>query len=101
MNRNKSKHPLLTLGEKGKFYLALSQTDDGTFAYIYALLLKQNKAGQIIGNPKCEVMTFDNQDSATLYFGTLEKLMLYQHNRFPNIVSHFNDTIEKFYEHTK
>ncbi len=28
MNKTKSKHPLLTLDEKDKFYLALSQTND-------------------------------------------------------------------------
>lgn len=101
MNKTKSKHPLLTLGEKDKFYLALSQTNDGAFSYIYALLLQQNKAGQIIAIPKCEVMTFDSKNNATLYFNTLEKLMLYQHNKFPDLVSNFNDAVEKFYERMK
>ncbi len=101
MSNTKSKHPLLTLGEKDKFYLALSQADEGTFSYIYALLLKQNRFGQIIAIPTCEVMTFDSKSKATLYFNTLEKLMLYQHNKFPDLVSRFNDTIEKFYERTK
>lgn len=101
MNKTKSKHPLLTLGEKDKFYLALSQEDDGKFAYIYALLLKQDRAGRFVAIPKCEVMTFDDKSKATLYFNTLEKLMLYQHNKKPDLVASFNGVVEKFYEHTK
>ena len=101
MNKTKSKHPLLTLGEKDKFYLALSQVDEGTFSYIYALLLKQSKTGLITLAPKCEVMTFDDKNKATLYFNTLEKLMLYQHNKMPDLVASFDKVVEKFYEHTK
>lgn len=101
MNKTESKHPLLTLGEKENFYLALSQVDEETFSYIYALLLKQNKAGQIILAPQCTVMTFNSKDNATLYFNTLDKLMQYQHNTRPNIVASFERVIEEFYEHTK
>ncbi len=101
MNKTKSKHPLLTLGENDKFYLALSQIDEGTFSYVYALLLKQNRAGQFIMSPKCEVMTFDDKSKATLYFNTLEKLMLYQHNKMSVFVAGFDKAIEEFYEHTK
>ena len=101
MNKTKSKQPLLTLGERDKFYLALSQIDEGTFSYIYALLLKQNRAGQITLVPKCEVMTFDDKSKATVYFNTLEKLMQYQHNKMSHFVNSFNKEIEAFYEHIR
>lgn len=101
MNKTKSKHPLLTLGEKDKFYLALSQVDEATFSYIYALILKQKKTGHIIAVPTCEVMTFDSRDKATLYYNTLEKIMLYQHNKWSELAASFNKEVAKFYEHTK
>ncbi len=101
MNKSKSAHPLLTLGEKDKFYLALTRVNDATMSYIHALLLKKNRAGAYLMNPRFEVMAFDSRDKATTYCCTLEQIMLYQHNTMPHIVEAFEKEIAKFYEHTK
>lgn len=101
MNKSKSNHPLLTLGESDKFYLALSQVDDVTFSYILALLLKQNKSGQIIMVPRIEVMTFANKERATIYYNTLEQIMLLQHSRLPHIAQGFEKEVANFLENTR
>lgn len=101
MNKLNSRHPLLTLGESDKFYLALTQVDDVTFSYIHALLLKQNKSGQFVMAPRIEVMTFADKERATIYYSTLEQIMLMQHNRMPHIPQHFEKEVVRFLANTR
>ncbi len=96
------KKPKFVLTNEAKFYLATKdmtdENDDGLF-FIASLFLPAKKTNVVVMDPRTEIATFDDAESANIYCQTISKMA--QINAQTAVFNAHQDVIDKFYGREK
>lgn len=96
------KKPRFVLTDEAKFYLATKditgENENGLF-FIASLFLPSNK-GVVLLEPHTEIATFDDAESASIYYDTVAK-MVEVHQQIDKSWGVYADAIKKFNAHEK
>lgn len=100
-NKGAIKKPRLVLNDATKFYLATHEvvTEDISDLFFFISLFYPVKDGRIFERPQTEITTFDDAESAAIYYETLQRLCAFNAKN-PNLI-YASEVIKNFKERTK
>ena len=100
---NTIKKPKFVLTNEAKFYLAtkdITDENDDDLFFIASLFLPVKKPNVIVLDPHTEIATFDDAESAHIYYETVAK-MAKIHAETDTTYGIYTDMINKFYGRDK
>ena len=80
---NEIKKPRFVLTDEAKFYLAtkdITDTDKDDMFFIASLFCPVKRANVIVLEPHTEIATFDDAESASIYYETVSKMVKVHEN---------------------
>lgn len=109
INKNTIKRPRLVLNNATKFYLAITEFDPESTSdlFFFISLFYPVKNGSIKLIPQTEITTFDDAESAAIYYDTLVRYCEFnarnqeRTDAFPFMKQHIQDFYKLAQEHNK